>query len=70
MVYSQDLSGVLVPQYLCATRSILLSLLYIDLLQSSEIAAALLKNILQSTNESIKNIILIDCERRILALLE
>lgn len=68
MVYSQDLSGVLVPQYLCATRSILLSLLYVDLLQSSEIAAALLKNILQST--SIKNIILIDCERRILVLLE
>lgn len=72
MVYSKDLSGVLVPQYLCATkRSLLLSLLYVDLLQSSEIAATLLKSILQSTNEeSIKNIILVYCERSLLALLE
>lgn len=66
MIYSQDLDRVSVPQCLCLChkRSVFLSLLHANLLQSSDIAATLLKSIWQSMDEeSIKNIILAHCKR-------
>lgn len=53
MIYSQDPDGVSAPQCLCLCHetNVLLRLLHANLLQSSDIAATLLRNILQSMDE-------------------
>lgn len=73
MVYSQDLNGVSEPQ--CPTvpqKGAYSSFLYaFTVQQANEIAATLLKSILQSTDEeNIKNIIHMHCKRSLLPLLE